>query len=125
MLLYETLSQPLIFLIILAIGFGCGFLLDARNLVYFLCNKNKVVGILLDVLIGLGLGAVLLLSVLAFNYGELRLYLILSFLFGIFLQRISVGRMIAKLSKRWYTFFKGIVSRLNGKQKKSKKSVDC
>ncbi len=125
MLLYETLSQPLIFLIVLAIGFGCGFLFDARNLVCFLCNKNKVVGILLDVLIGLSLGAVLLLSVLAFNYGELRLYLILSFLFGIFLQRISVGRMIAKLSKRWYTFFKGIVSRLNGKQKKSKESVDC
>lgn len=122
MLLYETLSQPLIFLIVLAIGFGCGFLFDGRNFVCFLCNKNKVVGIILDVLVGLGLGAILLFSALEFNYGELRLYLIFSFLFGIFLQRITIGRIIAKLSKRWYTFFKGIVSRINGKQKKSKEN---
>ena len=51
MLLFETLSQPLIFVITLAIGFASGLLVDARNYIHFLCNKNKIVGLVLDIIV--------------------------------------------------------------------------
>ena len=124
MLLYETLSQPLIFLIMIGIGFGCGFLADVRNLVFFLCNKNKIVAFILDIITGLICGIFFLLSVLSLNFGELRFYLILGFFIGFLIQRFFVSSLIAKFSKIWYNNFKEFIKRLYGKPKKKKENIN-
>ena len=117
MILYETISQSLIFLYILLIGIGCGLVFDARNYVTFLCNRNKVVGIILDFVCGIIISAIFLLSVLWLNYGQMRFYLILGFGFGILLERFTFGNFIAKLSLKCYNGFRNLVTRKNGKHK--------
>lgn len=121
MLLYETLSQPLIFLITFAVGFGCGIFADLRNYIFFLCNKNKIVGIVLDVAVSTICGIIFLATVLSLNFGELRLYLFLAFVFGLISERFSLGLIIAKITTWCYNLFKKAISKLNyGKQKKKK-----
>ena len=123
MLLYETLSQPLTFFLTFLVGFGCGFITDIRNYISFLCNKNKILNFILDILVSVICCFVFFACVLAFNFGELRFFLILSFVMGIFLQRISIGTIIAKVSKVCYNFFRNLISKVNyGKQKKKKEN---
>ena len=124
MLLYQTLSQPLIFLIVAIFGLFSSAAFDARNLLFFLCNKNKVVSTILDIVLGIVLGLVLLILTLWLNYGQLRLYLILAYVLGIIAERICFGRLIAKLSKRCYTFFKGKMEKLYDKQRKKKENTN-
>lgn len=124
MLLYETLSQPLIFLVVFGIGFGCGFVFDLRNYIHFLCNKNKIVGIVLDVISSIVCCLIFLLSVLNFNFGQVRFYLILSFILGLILQRFSLGYIIAKFFIWCYNLFKKVILKINyGKPKKKQEKT--
>ena len=125
MLLYETLSQPLVFLVVFAIGFGSGFVFDLRNYIHFLCNKNKVVSVVLDVVATVVCCLVFLFAILNFNFGEMRLYLILAFILGLLLQRFSLGYIIAKFFVWWYNVLKKVVSKINyGKPKKKQEKVN-
>lgn len=124
MLLYETLSQPVIFLIILLVGFACGLIFDARNYICFLCNKNKVVCHLTDFFAGLLSFAIFFLSIGKLNFGQLRVYLALGFAVGLIIERFSVGLIIAKVANWCYTLFKGLVNKItNGKQKKNEQKT--
>lgn len=121
MLLFETLSQPLTFLIIFGIGFLCGFLFDFENYFLFLVNKNKIIEIILDVFLTIGTCLILYLSIVKFNFGELRVFLIVAFCLGLFVQRISLGRLIAKVVEKCYIGFRKLVSKITyGKFKKKK-----
>lgn len=122
MILFETLSQPLLFLILFSIGFCCGFLFDLRSYIVFLLNKNKVAEIILDVLFSVGTCAIFFFSCLRFNYGELRFFLILAFVSGFLIQRFSLGRLIAKVIEKCYIKFRNLISKIDyGKLKKKKK----
>ena len=90
MLLFETLSQPLIFVITLAIGFASGLLVDARNYIHFLCNKNKIVGLVLDIIVSFLCFFIMLVCVLSFNFGQLRFYFVIAFVCGLLFERFSV-----------------------------------
>lgn len=121
MLLFETLSQPLIFLLTFSVGFGSGFLVDIKNYIHFLCNRNKVVGIVLDVLISILCCLIFFVCVLSFNFGQLRLYLIISFVCGLLFQRFSLGLIIAKIAIWCYNLFRNTLRKIfNEKFKKTK-----
>ena len=78
-MLYESLSQPLIILCILAIGLACGMIFDAGKFLNFLFNQNKVVKQII-LCLGTILSAILLFVVnLQVNYGRFRLYVITLF----------------------------------------------
>ena len=122
MLLFETLSQPFSFLVIFSIGFASGFLFDFRMFLHFLLNKNKIVEVILDIVFSLLACFVFFISCINVNHGEFRFFLILAFCFGLFLQRISLGRLIAKISGKWYISFRKFISKIDyGKFKKKKK----
>ena len=126
MLLNETLSQPFIFIVFLLLGFGCGFFCDLKNYILFICNKNNIIDKLLDFFLSILNCSIFYIALILFNYGELRIYLILTFVLGIFLQRYTLGRIIAKLFKTCYNFMKKFFNRLNyGKQKKKEKITNC
>ena len=124
MILYETISQPLIFLYIFLIGIGCGLVFDVRNYLTFLCNKNKIVGVILDVISGIVISLLFLFCVLQLNYGQIRFYLILGFGLGIAVERFSFGKLIAKLSFRCYNGFRYLITQKYGKRKKEIKEKD-
>lgn len=119
MLLGETLMQPLIFLLLLLIGFLSGLFFDFGNYIVFLCNKNKVVRVVFDVLISLVCCFIFFLSILSLSYGELRFYHILGFLLGVFLERKTLGKIIAKVSKYCYNKITKTIIILKGRQKKN------
>lgn len=121
MLLFETLSQPLAFLLTFSVGFGSGFLVDLQNYILFLCNKNKIVGVVLDVIVSVLCSIVFLICVLSFNFGEFRFYLSIAFVCGLLLQRFSLGLIIAKIALWCYNLFKNILRKIyNEKPKKTK-----
>ena len=122
MLLFETLSQPLIFVITLAIGFASGLLVDARNYIHFLCNKNKIVGLVLDIIVSFLCFFIMLICVLSFNFGQLRFYFVIAFVCGLLFERFSLGLIIAKIALWCYNQFVRILRKItNGKFKKANK----
>lgn len=123
MLLYETLSQPLIFIIMFSIGLGSGLLFDLRRYISFLCLKNKKVNIFLDIFFTIIVCGILFISNLYFNYGEFRFFSILAFIIGFTIQRFTLGMLVAKVSCLCYNYFVKIMARTYDKFKKKKKST--
>ena len=105
MLLFETINQPLNFFIIILIGFFCAFIFDISRYFYFLCNKNKIIEKINDILSIIICFCIFFISILILNYGEFRFYLLLGFILGIILQRITFGKIIAKIAKKCYDIF--------------------
>lgn len=106
MILYETLSQPLFLLVLIAFGFLSGLIFDLINLIVFLTNNNKVVRVILDIIGGVGVFFVMLLVSNTFSYGEVRLFIPICFLSAFTLERISIGKIVAKTYLWCYTKFR-------------------
>lgn len=123
MLLYETLSQPIIFIIIFSIGLGSGLIFDLRRYISFICLKNKIIDILLDILATIIVGVIFLLANLYFNYGEFRFYVLFSFLLGFVIQRVTLGTIVAKCSFLCYNIIIKLITKTYDKFKKKKKSI--
>lgn len=98
-MLFETLSQPLILLWIVASGILCGFIFDLSNLLFKLSNCNKIFRYFLDFFSVIITAFVLFLVILKINYGDLRLYEILIFTLFVLLQRATIGKLLAKTLK--------------------------
>lgn len=123
MLLYETLSQPIIFLIFFLVGLASGLIFDLRNYLSFLCAKNKVVNIFLDVIFTVIVCGIFLFSNLIFNYGSLRVYAILSFSLGFVVQRFTIGLFVVKMCSWCYNNLKVLMMRIVRGRIKEKKDV--
>lgn len=105
MILFESANQWLSFLFLLLIGFASGFIFDASKYVCFLLNKNKIAEAILDCVSVVFCGIILFVSILFINFGLFRFYLLFAFVIGLFLQRFTIGKMIAKVASVCYTFF--------------------
>ena len=123
MLLYETLSQPLIFLITFFVGLGSGIIFDLRNYISFLCAKNKVIDIILDILSILIICGVLFFINLKINFGQFRFYVPLAFFTGLILERYTLGLFVAKICSWCYTKFRNLIAKIYERKSKEKKSI--
>ncbi len=126
MILFETLSQPYILVWLIFSGFCSGFLFDITNTITFLCNNNKVVKNIFQALATISSFLILFFVNLNTNYGQFRIYVLVVFLLFLFLQRLTLGKLIAKTNVWCYTNFRKLTNlltkvKLNGKQKKQKK----
>lgn len=106
MILFETLNQPYILVWLIFSGFLCGLFFDFSQTITFLCNNNKVVKIVFDAFATLSSFFVLFFVNLNLNYGQFRVYVVFVFLLFLFLERISVGKLIAKTNSWCYNLFK-------------------
>lgn len=105
-MLYETLAQPMILFFVVVVGFLCGVVFDIRKfLAKYLCENNKWANLVLDFLATLVVGAIFFLLILKINYGEIRLWQILFFVASLMLERVSVGKLVAKGLSLCYNFF--------------------
>ena len=121
MILYESLSQPLNFLVVFLIGIAGGFIFDIFKYFTFLCNKNKVMEKIFDFISVILCGGVFFVLCLKINYGELRFYLILGFILGILMQRFTIGIFIAKISSSCYNKIRQILNQVLKRRAKEEK----
>lgn len=122
MLLYETLSQPLIFAVISLIGFSSGLIFDLRNYICFLFAKNKIVSITLDVVATILVCLIFLIGNLYFNFGEFRVYVILAFIIGLLIERVTLGIIVGKICSWCYNKFRKLVLKIYGRRENKKES---
>ena len=99
-MLYETLAQPLIFLIMSAGGLAAGFLFDVKNValaILFQKKKNKLFSrIFSHILMFFACFFALFLYLnLRTNYGEFRNFGLLAFLLSFCLERFFIENFVA------------------------------
>lgn len=104
-MLYETLAQPAILLYVLIAGFFSGIVFDCATFLFVLLDKNKVVRFILDFLATVIVAFILFMLILKISYGEIRLWHILFFSMALFLERATIGKLVAKGILLCYNFF--------------------
>lgn len=104
-MLEETLAQPLIFVMLMLLGFLSGTIYDASNFVWKLAGQNKIFRHFLDFFATLLVCGVFFLTVLDFNFGEFRLYEPCVFFLLLGLERITIGKIVEKFLDLCYKQF--------------------
>lgn len=105
-MLYETLSQPFIFLLFTLSGFVSAFLFDLKNILKFLFKKNKIIN---QILLFLTLSITLFICYfinLKYNYGQFRIFSVLGFILAFCLQRFISTNFVAKPFLKCYNKIK-------------------
>jgi hypothetical protein len=100
-MLYETLRQGVVFLFLFYFGLLGGILYE-WSMMLKSPIKNKAIHIVFDVVFCALLFVVFFFAVQSANYGEIRAFLVISFFFGFFVERITIGFWLAKLTKLLY-----------------------
>lgn len=122
-MLYQTTTQPLLCFYLLLLGFASGLVFDVSNYIVFLCKNNRVTKIVFDFLATITVCAVLFGFVFLFDYGQMRVYHLLIFFTFLILQRITLGKLIAKFIQVCYNnltkFFKFVGDKLCKRKNKT------
>lgn len=113
-MLYETLLHPTIFLWMFLSGFFAGFFVDFKYFFQFLTKNNKILKRFFDFFCYFFVFLIYFLFNLNFNYGQIRLFSILSFALALFFERFISKKILAKTIIKCYNKFKG---RKNGRKK--------
>lgn len=101
-MLFETLSQPLIALYLIGVGFLCGIIFDLNNLICIFAKTDKVLRFVLDIICTFLAFGIFFLLILKISFGEIRFYQVFLFVLSIFLYRITLGKLFAKLIEKCY-----------------------
>ncbi len=119
-MLYETLTQPIVFLWLFLGGIATGFLFDLRNI---LINKTKKQQILKEIItfftVILTFFAFYYLN-LKFNYGQFRLWTVAVFSLSICLQRFLMNKFVALPLTKCYNKIK---EKSNARRKRKHKEI--
>ena len=111
-MLFESLLQGKIFLVFLYFGILCGMIFSAKKLIDNCFRRSKFVVVLTDILFMIFSSMVFVLAKIKFCYGEFRLFELLAFCIGIFLEQISLDNLVEKFLKVCYNALKGIFCKL-------------
>ena len=124
-MLYETLSQPQIFLFVVLFGFISGIIFDI-----FKIFKNRIKNrFFINFLTFFNVFLVILIYFfvnLKFNYGEFRFYILLSFFLSLFIERLFIGNLLGKFLEKCYNkVSKGLKEIYENKirKRKNKKNI--
>ena len=112
MILFETLNQPKILLNIILGGFVCGLIFDICYLVTFLCNNNKITKNILEFFSIFFCFFILFVINQKLNYGQMRIYVFVFFVTSLLIERLTLGKIIAKTRNWCYTQFRKFANKL-------------
>lgn len=119
-MLYETLSHPKLALIFLFLGLVGGLIFDIGNFIKFLFANKKLPCVILDIIqTSLCLFLIFIVN-LKVNYGVVRLFPYILFLISFYLERISLGKIIAKIYLKCYNLLTKLNFKLWSKFKNGK-----
>jgi len=110
-MLYETLKHGVIFLSMLYFGLVGGVFYEIKSLCFKPLEKNAFLTIILDTVFFVILALLFFVAIQFTNYGEIRFFLFISFFLGFFLERITIGSMLAKFFKVLYNKFINVVKK--------------
>ena len=122
-MLAETLSQPLIFLMLGVYGFLSGVVFDASNFIWNLNNKNKKLRHFLDFFATIIVFNIFFMTIFKYNFGELRVYEFVVFFALFSLERFTLGKIVEKLFCWCYNIYINLTKKVNKifKRKKNDK----
>lgn len=104
-MLYPTINQPYVILIIFLVGFASGILFDIANILSKLSN-DKFAKVLFDFLAVIFSFFILFYSNLHINYGQFRFYIVAIFLLAIMIERFISKILWTKCIKKCYNKLK-------------------
>lgn len=119
-MLYETLLQGQIFLCVLYFGLITGIIFEAKKLIEKALSENKVVCFVLDLVFMCVASIIFIIAKNVANFGEFRLYLIVSFVLGIVLEHITIGFLVEKFFLLVYNWVRKLTRRMFAYKPKSK-----
>ena len=105
MTLFETLNQGTILLYCVIFGFLSGIIFDIAGILFFLCKNNKVVRFFSDLFATIICFCIVFLITYKLNFGIFRVYILAIFLLFAFLERITLGKLVAKTYTWCYNVF--------------------
>lgn len=118
-MLYPTLNQPFVFFVIALAGLASGLTFDLANLFAVLCNRNKIGRQILYFLATVLSVLILFFTNLYANFGQFRVFVVLSFLFVLIIERFTLGVLLNKVFNK----ISGLRINLNFRKKKNS-SID-
>ncbi len=104
-MLFESLSQPKIFILLFLYGLCSGLIFDFCEFIVFLCNKNKIIKIIFEFFATSISIFIFFIVILKLDYGDLRFYHICSFWGALIIQRITIGKLFEKVFDWCYNSF--------------------
>lgn len=111
-MLFESLKQIYIFLGAIYFGLLCGIVRDFCLFIFNLTKKNKIVSFILDLVFSI-IGTFLFIICLnVVNFGEFRIYLLLSYLLGYLIERKSLGFLVDFIFKKVYNLLTKVFKKL-------------
>lgn len=119
-MLYPTLSQPLIVLVVLFAGFLGGLIFDFFRILTTLSGNDRISKHFFDFLATLFSVGLLFFVNLWLNYGRFRLYVIAVFLSSFLIERLLSKILWTKLLSKWYT---SITRRRSKREQKKQKPI--
>lgn len=118
-MLYPTLNQPLVIIMMLIAGFASGIVFDVCRILTTLSGNDRLSKHLFDFIATILSFAILFLNNLHFNYGQFRVYVVAIFLLSFWIERKLVQKLWTKLLQKWYS---NIVQRREDWKKKRNRS---
>lgn len=93
-MLYPTLNQPIVMLVIFFAGFTSGFLFDFALLLKKGLNNIKLVNVFFDFLACIFSFVIYFVTNLYINYGQFRIYVVILFIVACILQRVLSNQVL-------------------------------
>ncbi len=116
-MLYETLLQGAIFLTLFYFGLFCGVFFEVKKMLDKMF-KHWTLILITDILFFIISAFLFVFAENLFNYGEFRLYLLLAFVLGAFIEHFSVGFLVEKFFIIIYNLINRVIYLLKNKFKK-------
>ena len=83
--------------IFLFLGVLCGAIYGITQLIAFIFKKTTIAQIVSDLLFSLTTGFMFCSAINNYFYGQIRLYIVIIFILGLYLERKTFGKLFAKL----------------------------
>ena len=109
-------QQYVLFFYFLLLGVAIAFIYNIFQAVVFIFKKNIVIQIIFDFIFMASAGLAFMFCCNKFNSGQIRWFLVLATIFGIYLHFKTLGKIFAKVGILLYNH----LVKLNGKFKNSK-----
>ena len=91
-------NQAFIFIIFIVIGAVIGILFDIFRVLRKIIKTKDSVTYIQDILFCLITGCILLYGIFKFNHGEIRIYMFISIIIGVFFYILTISKYFIKLS---------------------------
>lgn len=101
-MLYETLKQPSLLIAFIIAGICSGIIFDIGNFIKFLFSNKKFPSIIIDIIQTSFIIFVEFIINLKYNYGQIRLFPIFIFLIFFTIERLTLGKIVAKFYSSCY-----------------------